>query len=240
MTRTCAFWLVWGALTSLTLALPAAAQTTTIINGDPDGPNSSPFATGSYTGEYQLVFDSSLFAAPVAIQQIAFASDFTSNPAPGFATYNLDAGFGTTASSARTPTPNFAANKRADFTPFFSGTMTTYQRDNQTFDLVFYLSTPFVYDPAKGNLLFDVVVRSSSGPSTTGFSDGYTTATNVFNEGRVFHPNSTNANEVASDTEGLWTRFVVTSAPEPSAFAAFGLGVFGLGVLALRARSRAA
>lgn len=217
----------------------AQAQTSVVV-GDPDGPNSIPFAAGQYSGEYQLVFDSHVFAAPVSISQIAFASDFTSYPAPGVATYDLVAGMGTTSSSSLNPTPNFSANKRADFTTIFTGTLTTQQTDSQTFDFFLNLASPFVYDPSKGNLLFDVVVKSSSGPSNMGLTDSYTTATNTTYVGRVFHPYSTNANEVASDNEGLWTRFLVTPAPEPSQFAALGIGILGLAALALKARKRIA
>jgi len=100
------------------LALSARPSfASTIVIGGTGGANVFPFGSNTYLGEYQQIYSSTAFSAPMTITQIAFETAFT-----GFAiTDNFTLSLGTTAATPATPGSNYAANKRPDFTTVFSG-----------------------------------------------------------------------------------------------------------------------
>ncbi len=231
-------------LLALAASAPAQAQQKITV-GTNSGPEAFPFGTTNdpafpfYAagGEYQQIYAATYFSGPISVQDIAFAS--SSGTAPTSATFNVTLGLSTTSATAGisgSASPNFAANKGADFTQVFSGTLTTQLQTNNTFDLVFP-TAPFVFDPSKGNLLFDVVINS---PSISSSQAGFDSTDD---QERVYQ--SFGKGSATVDNFGLVTQFTVSPAtapvPEASTTVSFGLLLaLGFGGVAVAARKKKA
>jgi hypothetical protein len=111
---------------------------------------------------YQQVFDASQFSrlnpGGGLINRIAFRGHGPG--APFTATVSqLQVNLSTTSKSPDGLNSTFADNVGADDTQVFSGplqTAVTFTGDPTNFEVVIIFTTPFYYDPAKGNLLLDV------------------------------------------------------------------------------------
>jgi hypothetical protein len=93
------------------------------------------------------------------------------------------------------------------------------------FDIVIPLTRPFIYDPARGNLLLDV--ENFGGGTTTQFG-----AENVLGDSvsRVVADNDVHSPTAFTvDTLGLVTEFL-TPVPEPSSLAVLGTVIAGFGL----------
>jgi hypothetical protein len=179
--------------------------------------NQIPFGSAAGDSRYQEVYSSSLFSGPVMITSLAFSPQdsllysanvdlrmTTTNIGVGNLTSDLDSNFTIPLTDVYS-NPNFSENVTGG---------------SETFSLVFNFTTPFLYDPAQGNLLFDVEIsgqntqlalsRSGSGDilsrayNTAGFGDG-------------------------ADGVGLRTLIGFESVPEPGTFLLLGSGLVGLG-----------
>jgi hypothetical protein len=121
----------------------------------------------------------------------------------------------TTARNPDNLSPVFEENAGADFTFVYGGSLTiiaTYIPDEpRMFQIDIPFTTPFFYDPLRGNLSLQFV--SSSGPTNL-FLDGQSTFGDSV--GRVTGPNATMG---SVDTFGFITRFNITPIPEPSTLA---------------------
>jgi hypothetical protein len=98
----------------------------------------------------------------------------------------------------------------------------------KNFDIIINLTTPFLYNPAAGNLLMDV--RNFNAGTTTQFdATGSTTGDAV---SRIFTSGSGVNSPTAdfSDSNGLVTQFTFAAVPEPGTLALVGAtGVAMLG-----------
>jgi hypothetical protein len=111
----------------------------------------------------------------------------------------------------------FAQNVGADDTQVFSGpfqTAVTFNGDPTNFEIVINFSTPFYYDPAKGNLLLDVrnLQGSTEVPPSDQEMDGASangdSVSRVFNYGDATAPGAGQTGSVdEKDSYGLVTRF---------------------------------
>lgn len=172
---------------------------------------------------YQQVYDASQFAhlrnGGGLINRIAFRGH-ASIPFTGTVP-QLQVNLSTTTKTPDGLSSTFANNVGADDAQVFSGafqTAVTSTGDPTNFEVVVNLTTPFFYDPNKGNLLLDV--RNSQGGATVPLDqelDGTVTSgdsvSRVYNFGDV---NATNAGQSGGldekDTYGLITRFSAINA----------------------------
>ena len=149
---------VIGALLVLSTFDRAKADTVLAQNGPHAAFNAIPFSSLSGTGRYQEVYSSSLFGGPVLITSLAFSpSDTTLYSA------NVDLRMTTTMVGVGSLSPNLDSNFTVPLTtvysnPTFSENVTG---GSETFSLVFTFTNSFFYDPAQGNLLFDLLIGDS-------------------------------------------------------------------------------
>lgn len=177
-----------------------------------------------YRGEYQQIYSRNRFtsAAPLAITQVAFASSSFSNPST--AIYDLTINLSTARTSTLIPSTNFAANRGADSTTVFSGSLTAVLSARNEFDLVINFTTPFIYDWREGDLLLDILINPvDSNTGSLSFANGTSTETT-----RVYYPAGDPRFQPVVDRAGLYTRFTAEPIPEPTTMLLFGTGLAGI------------
>ena len=190
---------------------------------------------------YQQVFDASQFSrlSPGGglINRIAFRGHGPGVPFAGTVP-QLQVNLSTTAKSPDALSSTFAGNVGADDVQVFSGPLqaaVTFSGDPTKFEVVVNFTTPFFYDPAKGNLLLDV--RNSQGgteaPPNDQQLDGTSAAgdsvSRVYNYGDV---TATAAGQTGGvdekDTYGLVTQFNAINAVSRKVHGAAGTFDIGL------------
>jgi hypothetical protein len=189
---------------------------------------------GLSSQRYQQVYGSSDFgSSPITITGLAFT------PATGFTAPfssvlpNVDISLSTTAAPVDGLSSTFAANVGADSTLVFGGPLPLSSAGIPgVFDMVIPFTTPFTYDPERGNLLLDV--ENFADGTTTHFGTELASGDTV---SRVVADNDVNSPTAFTvDTAGLVTEFV-TVVPEPSSIAALGTAIAGLALLAVDANA---
>jgi hypothetical protein len=169
---------------------------------------------------YQQVFDAGQFSrlnpGGGLINRIAFRGHGPGVPFTGTVA-QLQVNLSTTSKTPDGLSSTFAQNVGADDTQVFSGpfqTAVTFNGDPTNFEIVINFSTPFYYDPAKGNLLLDV--RNLQGGTEVPPSDQEMDGTSangdsvsrVFNYGDATAPGAGQTGSVdEKDSYGLVTRF---------------------------------
>jgi hypothetical protein len=220
----------------------ARAQSVVVPNGsagvEGTSGNGYPFnitAFGHAQQRYQQVYLSSQFpAGPLTITSIAFRPDAGAGGAFAATLPSIQIDLSTTSGVPDGLSLTYAANVGANDTVVYgpaplslSSSFTGPPGGPKNFDIVINLTTPFVYNPAAGNLLMDV--RNFGGGTTTFFD-----ATNapgiisrVYNEdGNV---NATMGTpEVLGAGYGLVTQFGFASVPEPGTFALVGASALAM------------
>jgi len=221
--------LALGAVQAWANVIVPSAQTSVEGNSN----NGFPFniaAFGLSSQRYQQVYGSSEFSGLFLITDIEFRPDATSGAAFSSTLSNIQIDLSTTTAAVDGLSATFAANVGSNDTIVYSGPLTLSSSDTgppggpKAFDIVIVLQTPFLYDPALGNLLLDV--RNFGGGSTTQFDAQITTGDSV---SRVFTTSSGVSGLTGTpDTSGLITSFSGSVVPEPGTLALVGLAAAGL------------
>ena len=186
---------------------------------------------GSGVGRRMLIFDASQFGAlsgPSFLTQFAWRPDQILGQS-GPHLVNLRIYASTTTRSVAGLSMTFADNLGADNTLVFDGALTWTTANlpgpgnTRQFDIVFPLTTPFLYDPAAGNLLLDTQLSDNgqSQPITIDTVVGNPTAREIVN---ITSSTAATAEFVAPFVQVTQFTFV----PEPTVAVSL---LFGLGLL---------
>jgi plastocyanin len=149
------------------------------------------------SGRFQTVYDASQFPGGIlTIYELRMRPSAVWGHAFTSAIPNLQINLSTTAAQANQLSATFAQNVGTNDTVVFQGPITVSSRFTgpaggpKEFDIVFPLSTPFNYDPSRGNLLLDV--RNLSG-SSAAFVDAGGRLDDGSSRGYAFSSDATNA-----------------------------------------------
>ncbi len=229
-------------------ALPAAAQTLVSPNFaaavEGNSNNAFPFHYNQ-SARYQQVYAASEFSAltgPALITQIAFRPDAGAGAAFSTAFASVQFNLSTTSATVNNLSATFSNNVGADDAVVRSGPVTLSSAFTgptsgpKDFDVIITLTTPFLYNPASGNLLLDIRKFSSE---DIGAQLDSVDANNATSRVVGFNVNSATANLASYNggETGLVTQFTYDTTPEPGSLALFiGASMTGAGLLARRRR----
>ncbi len=213
---------------TLSFAVPNAQA-----NAEGNSSTSDPFSSSSF--RFQQVFDASQFGStPFIINSIAFRIDGASTGPVGWSFGGSTIQFSTTTQTPESLSPVFADNIGSDVTTVRNGAIPiggNFQpgASPQPFGSGITMTSPFLYNPAQGNLLLDI----TAGGGLTLFP-GALDAQSVSGDSisRVY-ATSAGASAGVSDSLGLITRFNVTVVPEPSSWLLAGVGLVFAAILRL-------
>jgi len=191
-----------------------------------DGNGTSTSNPGAASVRWLQIHDASQFQAlsgPSLLTQFAYRPDTVVGES-GPRTLTLRIYASTTSRSVAELSTTFADNLGANNTLVFDGTVIVTTANlpgpgnTRQFDYVFPFTTPFLYDPAAGNLVLDLQIVSSGSALT------FDTVSGDSAIGRVFSSGSSTAT-----TGDLRASHVtqLTFAPEPTTVALLGLGAAG-------------
>lgn len=140
--------------------------------------NTTPFGSGSLDGanlREQDVYASSQFpTAPIFITEIRFQPDIYYGKAFAATIQNIQINMSTTVATPDALSSTFAANVGPNPVTVLTGPVsvssafTKAPNGTMNFDIVLHLTTPYLYDPTKGNLLVDIENVSGSTASQLG------------------------------------------------------------------------
>jgi hypothetical protein len=227
------------------MILPVHASLLVLPNAETSalGNDSSGSLALSFTsGEFQDIWDSGQFSSvpgDLLITSLAFRLK------PGTGSINatvtsFDIHLSTTTRTTSNMSTTFATNRGADYTDVLSGGVGTVWSSpgcsaaltTCPFDVVYTLTTPFFYDPTKGDLLLDFALVGYSGTGTGQFDvENFLTPGHAVSELTAIPAAATGSLEYSDNI----TQLGFTAVPEP---ASYGLILSGLGVFAAMRRRR--
>jgi hypothetical protein len=221
----------------LCLALCGSLRADTVTVGTPNAANCYPFLcndSGVATGQsilYQQVYGASNFSGPFEIDSLTFLFAPSFGGSGTVLNGNYTISFSYTGAAVGGLSTDLGSNIGAGSAVFFSGSLGG-TLGNPSFTIN---GTPFIYDPANGNLLMTITVTNQQtlvNPSDRGYdvgdSNGDTTS-----RAYVLGPGSTGG---VTDGMGLVTQFTgpttdppTAVAPEPASLLLISTGLLILG-----------
>jgi len=171
-----------------------------------------------FSQRYQQVFAGSEFVSvpgPVLITQIAFRPDVQAGLAFSSTISNIQINLSTTNKAPDGLSNFFSNNVGSDDTVVYSGALSLSSaftgpvQGPKDFDIIINLQTPFTYNPALGNLLFDV--RNFSGGSTAQFDAHIASADPISRTYTNVFSGDVNSSTGIIDSSGLVAKFTVSS-----------------------------
>lgn len=217
------------------ICLAGSLQATTLVLGNPPVPgtgNCDPFGCPTFLGleTYQQVYLSSAFPGTISIQGLTFFEGQLVNGAqPATGTYTLSFSY-TSFNPGGLDLTNPTNNEMSGTASFFAGTLPALTPQGPGNWLVL-TGTPFVYNPADGNLLLTVQYSGSSTVSPYLYLNE--ASTTAVSSSAYFGSLGNDGNT----SGGLVTGFDYAPAgiPEPGSLV---LTAAGIGLLAYRYRRR--
>lgn len=220
--------LLTGGATAVSAQVVVVPNARATVEGNSN--SNSPFGRGIGNAvRYQQVYASAELVAGTVVE-IRFRQDAETGAPFGPTTFpSATITLSTTSAGPDALSTTFASNVGADVTTVFSGPLVLSSAPSiatpRPFDIVIPLTTPFPYDPAAGNLLFDITL-TASGPSNQ--LDGENTLADSVSI--VWNDQIT---PVLAETDGLVTQFTIVPAVPVLPRAALASLVAALGCVAL-------
>ncbi len=214
-----------GFIFSTALVVPGAWASNLVTYLTPGvGVDAVPISPARVAGdEFQQVYSSSLFSSTATIDSVAFSSSAHVGGDATTLSGNAVITLSTTTLTPGVPGVWSLGNEGSDKTVVFSGLFSTSVLHNSTFDVVFGLTTQFLFDPSAGNLLLDFKwVTTPSMNGALDLSASYSSALVGSNSNT-----SQYGNFGAADT-GVATQF--GEAPEPGSWLLSGMALVGCGL----------
>jgi PEP-CTERM motif len=207
---------------ALTLVAPGAWTST-------EAPTNNTFPFGSSGVRYQQVYAASEFVSaggPILISAIKFRRDGPTGGTGFTDTITWSMNLSTTSAAPDGLSTTFASNIGGDAVSVFAGTQVFSSSSSagppRDFDAVITFTTPFLYNPSGGNLLWDVTRTS------TNVSHSMDAVSVIGDSVSRLRATSASATTGTADSLGLVTQFEYTAVPEPATMAALGLGIAAL------------